>query len=64
MPESRQIIYMQVRIMSLTAERYNYTYDRIADLFDQYGVMSYIENWFSIFSIEGDEAVLDDVKNS
>lgn len=61
MDERRQILYMQVRIIRLAAERLHATMKFVAELFEKYGVLKYIEIGFGIFHVEGDEAILSDV---
>lgn len=62
MNERQQIIYMQARLIRLASENWNRSIEAIAELFEQYDVFRYIEECFGIFHVEGDDAVLDDVR--
>lgn len=61
MNERQQIIYMQVRILRLASEKWKEPIEKVSELFVQYGVLSYIEECFAMFHVEGDEAILEDV---
>lgn len=61
MGEQQQIIYMQTRIIRLASERWNMTVEDIVEMFSRFQVLSYIEESFGIFHVEGDEAILEDV---
>lgn len=62
MNETQQIIYMQVRLIRLASEEWNQPVDKTAILFYQYGVLQYIEECFGMFHVEGDRAILEDIK--
>lgn len=62
MDEKTQIIYMQTRLTRLAAERWNMSLPQVASLFEEMGVYHYIAKMRDLFHIEGDLAVLDDVK--
>ncbi|MCM1160543.1 MAG: DUF3791 domain-containing protein [Roseburia sp.] len=61
MNERQQIIYMQTRIIRLASEKWNRPIEEIVVLFAKNNVLQYIEEYFGIFHVEGDEAVLEDV---
>lgn len=61
MNERQQIIYMQTRIIRLASEKWNRPIEEIVVLFVKNNVLQYIEEYFGIFHVEGDEAVLEDV---
>lgn len=62
MDEKSQIIYMQTRLTRLAAERWNMSIPQVATLFEEKGVYHYIAKMWDLFHVEGDLAVLDDVK--
>ncbi|MGN0408603.1 MAG: DUF3791 domain-containing protein [Bacteroides sp.] len=61
MSERQQIIYMQARIIRLASEKWNMPVEKIAEIFEKYNVLRYIEDCFGIFHVEGDDAVFEDV---
>lgn len=62
MGEEEQILYMQVRLFRMFAERFNKTLKQTAELFEQYNVLSFIKDGFGIFHVESDEAVFEETK--
>lgn len=60
--EKSQIIYMRTRLTRLAAERWNMSLPQVASLFEEMGVYHYIAKMWDLFHVEGDLAVLDDVK--
>lgn len=62
MDEKSQIIYMQTRLTRLAAEHWNMALPQVASLFEEKGVYHYIAKMWDLFHVEGDLAVLDDVK--
>lgn len=62
MNEQQQILFMQIRILRMASERFNLSLKETAQLFKKFDVLKYIRECFGIFSVEGDEAVFDDVK--
>lgn len=60
--EKSQIVFMQVRLLRLAAEKWNISVQRANELFDKYGILQYIEDCFGIFHTEGDYAVFDDIQ--
>ena len=62
MNESQQILFMQIRILHMMAEKASLSLKETAKLFGQYDVLSFIREGFGIFHVEGDEAVFDEVK--
>ncbi|MCR5621576.1 MAG: DUF3791 domain-containing protein [Treponema sp.] len=62
MNESQQILFMQIRILRMMAERYSLSLKQVAEIFGQYDVLPFIREGFGIFHVEGDEAVFEEVK--
>lgn len=62
MTETQQIMFMQIRILRMLAENYSLSLKQATDIFRQYDVLSFIREGFGIFHVEGDEAVLGEVK--
>ena len=62
MNESQQILFMQIRILRMMAERYSLSLKQAAEIFGQYDVLPFIREGFGIFHVEGDEAVFEEVK--
>ena len=62
MNESQQILFMQIRILRMMAEKYSLSLKQVAEIFGQYDVLTFIREGFGIFHIEGDEAVFEEVK--
>ena len=63
MNESQQILFMQIRILRMMAEKYSLSLKKAAELFGQYNVLPFIRESFGIFHVEGDEAVFEEVKS-
>jgi hypothetical protein len=63
MNEQQQILFMQVRILRIAAQRFNLSLKEAALLFKKFDVLRYIREGFGIFHVEGDEAVFEDVKS-
>lgn len=62
MDEKSQIIYMQTRLTRLAAEQWKMSLLQVASLFEEKGVYHYIAKMWDLFHVEGDLAVLDDIK--
>lgn len=62
MNEKQQILFMQIRLLRMMAEKYSLSLKQASELFDQYNVLPFIREGFGIFHVEGDEAVFDEVK--
>ncbi len=62
MDEKSQIIYMQTRLTRLAAEQWKMSLLQAASLFEEKGVYHYIAKMWDLFHVEGDLAVLDDIK--
>ena len=62
MNEAQQILFMQIRILRMTAEKYSLSLKETAEIFGQYNVLPFIREGFGIFHVEGDEAVFEEVK--
>lgn len=56
-----QITYMQVRITRMLADHLDMPLSYAAGLLDTNDGLSFIEDCWGLFHVEGDEAVLDDV---
>ena len=63
MSESQQILFMQIRILRMMAEKCSLSLKQAAEIFEQYGVLAFIREGFGIFHVEGDEAVFEEVKS-
>ncbi len=63
MNEQEQILFMQIRLLRMSAEKFNLSLKEVAELFEKFDVLKYIRNGFGIFHVEGDEAVFEDVKH-
>ena len=63
MNEQQQILFMQVRILRIAAQRFNLSLKEAAQLFKKFDVLRYIREGFGIFHVEGDEAVFEDVQS-
>ena len=63
MNESQQILFMQIRILRMMAEKYSLSLKQVAEIFGQYDVLAFIREGFGIFHVEGDEAVFEEVKD-
>ena len=62
MSERMQIAFMQARLARIASQRWNLSIAEIAKIFDQYQVFRHIENCYSLYSIEGDEAIWEDLQ--
>lgn len=62
MNEKQQITYMQVRLIRLASEEWKMSIKKVAEMFTEYKVLEYIRQCFALFHVEGDLAVLEDVK--
>jgi len=62
MNEKEQLLFMQIRILRMTAEKTGLSLKETAQLFKAFDVLSYIREGYGIFHTEGDEAVFEDVK--
>lgn len=63
MDESQQILFMQIRILRMMAEKYSLSLKQVAEIFGQYDVLTFIREGFGVFHVEGDEAVFEEVKS-
>ena len=63
MPEELQILYMQTRLVRLAAEKWHKTIDETNQLFLQYNIYHYIAEFWGLFHVESDDAVLEDIRN-
>lgn len=62
MNEAQQILFMQIRILRMMAEKYSLSLKETAEIFGQYNVLPFIREGFGIFHVEGDETVFEEVK--
>lgn len=62
MSESTQIIYMQTRLVRLMSEETGASIAAVATQFKEQGVFHYIKQMWDLFHIEGDQAVLEDIR--
>ena len=63
MNEKQQILFMQIRLLRMMAEKYSLSLKQAAEIFGQYNVLSFVREGFGIFHVEGDEAVFEEVKS-
>lgn len=62
MGKETQIAFMQARIVRLATQEWSLSMHAVNALFQKYGIYAYIEKFWDLFHIEGDFAVLDDVR--
>lgn len=62
MSEQSQIVFMQARILRMASEEWNTTIQKANDLFDKYNLLSFIEECFDVFHMEGDQAVFEEIR--
>ena len=62
MNEAQQILFMQIRLLRMMAEKYGLTLKQAAQIFAAYNVLPFIREGFGIFHVAGDEAVFEEVK--
>jgi hypothetical protein len=62
MGKEAQITFMQARLVRLATQEWCLTMQAVNALFQKYGVYTYIEDLWDLFHIEGDFAVLDDIR--
>lgn len=58
-----EIRYMKIRLIRLASEEWHLTIEEAADLFAKNEVFHYIRDCYGIFHVEGDYAVLEDIKS-
>ena len=63
MTQAQQILFMQIRILRIMAQKYSLSLKGAAEIFRQYDVLPFIRQGFGIFHVEGDEAVFEEVKS-
>ncbi|MBO4266026.1 MAG: DUF3791 domain-containing protein [Lachnospiraceae bacterium] len=63
MSEKLQILFMQTRMVRAASEEWNMSLEEVNDLFSQFNVYRYISDFWDIFHVEGDKAVLEDIRN-
>ncbi|MCF0241893.1 MAG: DUF3791 domain-containing protein [Treponema sp.] len=57
-----QILFMQIRLIRITAEKLGLSLKEAAELFEKYNVLSFIRDGWGIFHVEGDNAVFEEVR--
>ena len=62
MNETEQILFMQIRLLRMLAEKCGLTLKQAAQTFAEYNVLPFIREGFGIFHVEGDDAVFEEVK--
>ncbi|MBR5965964.1 MAG: DUF3791 domain-containing protein [Treponema sp.] len=62
MNEAQQILFMQIRLLRIMAQKCSLSLKEAAEIFRQYNVLPFIRQGFGIFHVEGDEAVFEEVK--
>lgn len=62
MSERAEIIFMQTRLIRLASEEWHTTIQKVNLLFDQYGILKFIEDCYDVFHMEGDDAVFNEIK--
>lgn len=62
MTQAQQILFMQIRLLRIMAEKYSLSLKEAAEIFRQYDVLPFIREGFGIFHVEGDEAVFEEIK--
>ena len=63
MTQAQQILFMQIRLLRIMAQKYSLSLKEAAEIFRQYDVLPFIRQSFGIFHVEGDEAVFEEVKS-
>ena len=63
MSESQQILFMQIRLLRMMAEKYALSLKQAAEIFKKYNVLPFIREGYGIFHVEGDEAIFEEVKS-
>ena len=56
-----EVLFMQIRLFRQFRERYAKSPKTANDLWDRFGIWSYIEDCYDIFHLMGDESILDDI---
>ena len=62
MSEKSEIVFMQVRLLRLASEEWHMSIQKVNELFDKYSILKFIEECYGVFHMEGDYAVLDEIK--
>ena len=62
MDETRQIHFMQIRMVRFFAGRWNKTFSETAEFLCKKGVFRYIADFFEILHTEGDIAIAADIE--
>ncbi len=62
MDEQQQVLFMQVRLIRMTAENLGLSMKEAAELFEKYNVLPFIREGWGVFHVEGDFAVYEEIK--
>ena len=62
MSEKAEITFMQIRLIRLASEEWHLSIDHIVEIFRRMNVFGYIEAGYGIFHCEGDDVVLDEIR--
>ncbi|HIX48477.1 MAG TPA: DUF3791 domain-containing protein [Candidatus Mediterraneibacter caccavium] len=62
MNDKNEITFMQTRMIRLAAEEWHLSIDEVVGIFRKMNVFDYIEKSYGIFHCEGDEAVLEEIR--
>lgn len=62
MSEKSEIIFMQVRLLRLASKEWKISLENVIDIFKKNDVFNYIEIGYGIFHCEGDDVVLDEIR--
>lgn len=63
MSERLQILFMQTRLVRVASEEWHMTLREVNVLFEKYDVYRFISDCWGIFRVEGDMAVLYDIRD-
>ena len=62
MSEKAEIVFMQVRLLRLASEEWHLSIRQVNELFAQYNILKFIEDCYYEFHMEGDYAVLEEIR--
>lgn len=62
MSQSSEIIFMQVRLLRLASEEWHMSIQMANTVFDKYSILTFIEDCYDVFHMEGDYAVFDEIQ--
>lgn len=64
MSERAEIIFMQARLLRLASEEWHMFVQKVNELFDKYNILTFIEDCYGVFHMEGDHAVFEEIKTA